>query len=151
MITHENSANLGQAKQIVRPLPPGSKIEYMGEPATVVADNGGPSFIVEINGIRQERLWCFDGTECTVLEFGKSGTAFPFARWETIVTAPLDETRVLLYRPGYAEDIAICWWNSATREWVSMQGILFSAGTHWMPLPERPNMTATLMMPSADE
>ena len=31
----------------VRPLPPGSEIEYMGEYATVVADNGGASLLVD--------------------------------------------------------------------------------------------------------
>ena len=126
-----------QVDRRVRPLPAGAEIEYMGEPATVVADNGGPSLIVEIDGMRQEWMWNFEGTECTIVSLGDSGFAVPFSRWTPICNAPLDGSRVLLYRPGWAEDTAVCWWNSASCEWIPVRGTLFADATHWMPVPER--------------
>ena len=123
----------------VRPLPPGSEIEYMGEYATVVADNGGASLLVESDGIRQEWMWSFEGVECSVVSLSADGTAVPLARWAPIETAPHDGSRVILYRAGFAEDVAVCWWNAGTSEWVPVQGVLFSEATHWTPVPERPN------------
>ena len=143
MNTHNEPPVLGPVQPTGRPLPAGAEIEYMGETATVVADNGGPSLIVESEGIRQEWMWVFEDTECTIVSFGDSGFAVPFVRWAPICTAPLDGTRVLLYRSGWAEDAAVCWWSSATCEWIPVQGTLFSEATHWMPVPERPNVKLT--------
>jgi hypothetical protein len=111
----------------------------MGEYATVIADNGGASLLVECDGIRQEWMWEFEGTACTLVSLSGDGFAVPFLRWAEIATAPRDGTRVLLFRPGFAEDMCIGWWNSGTSEWVPVQGVLFSEATHWAPLPERPN------------
>ena len=124
----------------VRPLPAGAEIEYMGERATVVADNGGASLLVESDGIRQEWMWEFDGTPCVLISMSNSGAAVPFSRWAPIATAPLDGSRILLYRAGFAEDAAVCWWSAEAKAWIPVEGVLFCEATHWMPVPERPNV-----------
>ena len=124
----------------VRPLPAGAEIAYMGERATVIADNGGASLIVESDGSKQEWLWEFEGTLCTLISMGEASLVVPFARWSIISTAPKDGSRILLYRAGFAEDVAVCWWSAGTEEWIPVQGVLFCDPTHWMAVPERPNV-----------
>ena len=114
----------------------------MGEIATVVADNGGPSLLVDCDGIRQEWLWEFEGSECTLISISAPGAAVPFGRWAPIDTAPRNGTRVLLYRAGFAEDVAVCWWSEGVDEWEAVCGNSFPEPTHWMALPERPNVRA---------
>ena len=127
----------------VRPLPPGAEIEYMGETATVVADSGGQSLLVESDGIRQEWMWTFEGTACTVVSMSAAGMAVPIGRWAPIATAPRDGTRLLLYRAGFGEDVAVCWWRNNYDKWVPVQGNVFPEATHWMAVPERPNVIST--------
>lgn len=125
-----------------QPLPAGSQIEYMGEFAIVVADNGGPSLLVECDGVQQEWMWSFEGTECRVVGVPPSGQAVPFGRWAPISGAPRDGSRVLLYREGYAEDRAVCWWSRDQEEWVAVHGSAFPGATHWMHAPAGPGKPA---------
>jgi hypothetical protein len=51
-----------------RPLPPGTRIDYCGEEAVVVCDDGGRSIDVIVCGEgRMTWAWKFDGTECVVI------------------------------------------------------------------------------------
>lgn len=125
----------------VRPLPPGAIIEYMGDYATVVADDGGPSLIVESDGNRQEWLWVCEGVACTVSSMSKPGHAVPFMRWADIGTAPKDGTRVLLYQEAWAEDVCVGFWSNDSDEWrVAGSGSPWIGPTHWASIQERPNV-----------
>ncbi len=48
-------------------LPPGTVIEYMGEEATVLEDNGGDCLTVQCYGDRQKWRWTFEDVSCTVV------------------------------------------------------------------------------------
>lgn len=48
-------------------LPAGAVIDYRGEEATVVADQGGSELDVEVDGHRQRWQWTFEGVSCTVV------------------------------------------------------------------------------------
>ena len=61
------------------------------------------------------------------------------SEWESIETAPKDETRVLLYRKGWAENTGVGRWSTNGKQWVSVPGDWAWKATHWMPLPEPPN------------
>lgn len=50
-----------------KPLPAGAVIEYMGEEATVLADQGGERIEVEVDGHRQRWWWTFEEVSCTVV------------------------------------------------------------------------------------
>lgn len=52
---------------LTRPLPAGTLIEYCGERATVIEDQGGACVMVNVDGFKQEWQWCFEGEECKVL------------------------------------------------------------------------------------
>lgn len=52
---------------IQRPLPPGSIIDFCGETATVICDQGGSTISVLADGFRQNWYWIFEGTTCTVI------------------------------------------------------------------------------------
>lgn len=58
--------------------------------------------------------------------------------WQPIETAPLDGTRVLLFREEFAEAMAVAWWNAGTSDWIPVNGVLFVGPTAWMPLPQPP-------------
>lgn len=49
-------------------LPKGTKVDYCGMLAVVVADQGGDSLTVLCEDHVQRWYWCFEGVECTVLE-----------------------------------------------------------------------------------
>lgn len=53
--------------------------------------------------------------------------------WRPISTAPLDGTRVLLHRRGWAENMAVGWWSGDG--WNCVYGSPFLDATSWMPLP----------------
>jgi hypothetical protein len=50
-----------------RPLPPGSVIEFCGEEATVISDNGGHKITVNAGGFEVEWYWKFQDVSCTVV------------------------------------------------------------------------------------
>jgi hypothetical protein len=52
---------------IHRPLPPGAIIDFCGEQATVICDQGGSTISVLADGFRQNWYWAFEGTACTVI------------------------------------------------------------------------------------
>ena len=54
--------------ELARPLPKGTEIDYRGEPATVIEDDGGSTIIVEWYGIKQTWFWEFDGHECSIVQ-----------------------------------------------------------------------------------
>ena len=119
-------------------LPVGSEIDYMGERAVVVADDGGPSLLVEADGIGQEWMWEFEGKLCTVVSIGAEGSLVALGRWAPIKSAPRDGSRVLIYREGFAEDRAVCWWSESSEEWEAVNGSTFPGATHWMTAPAAP-------------
>jgi hypothetical protein len=51
-----------------RPLKPGTLIDYCGEIAEVVFDNGGSKIDVKIDNTYQSWYWKFEGVECIVVE-----------------------------------------------------------------------------------
>ena len=59
-------------------------------------------------------------------------------KWQPIETAPKDGSDVLLYRPGWAIMMAVCWWDSMHKIWkpVCSQSEFIDA-THWKPWPEK--------------
>lgn len=57
--------------------------------------------------------------------------------WNPIQTAPSDGTRVLLFREGFAEAMAVAW-RGTDEEWRPVNGSTFPEPTHWMPLPAPP-------------
>jgi hypothetical protein len=59
--------------------------------------------------------------------------------WRPIATAPKRGQRILLYRRGYREAQAACWWSTEHREWHAVLGFAFHDATHWQPLPEPPS------------
>ncbi len=54
--------------------------------------------------------------------------------WQSIETAPTDGTRILLYRDGYAENMAVCWRDNYLNQWRPVHGGTFQNPTAWMPL-----------------
>lgn len=56
-------------QQVVkRPLPPGAVIEFCGDHAVVVHDDGGDSRLtVELDGQRHLWWWTFEGASCSVV------------------------------------------------------------------------------------
>lgn len=58
--------------------------------------------------------------------------------WKPIATAPKDETRVILFRDGWEENMAICTYMKSINEWIAVGGCVFNGPTYWMPLPESP-------------
>jgi len=119
-------------------LPVGSEIDYMGERAVVVADDGGPSLLVDVDGIAQEWMWEFEGQPCTTISLGAEGSLVALGRWAPIGTAPKDGSRVMLFRKGFAEDRALCWWNDSLGDWMAVQGSAFLGATHWVAAPAGP-------------
>ena len=75
--------------------------------------------------------------------------------WQPIETAPKDETRILTVIVGF--HIAIGWWFAEEEKWMTTdaedyadEGSWVEAvrdsyyhPTHWMPLPEAPNVKVT--------
>lgn len=49
------------------PLPAGAVIEYRGEEATVVADQGGSELDVEVDGRQERWQWTYEGVSCSVV------------------------------------------------------------------------------------
>lgn len=65
-----------------------------------------------------------------------SGTT---VEWMPVETAPKDGTRILLYREGWAENVAVCWWSNSQDEWEVAAGLCpFYDATHWIKLPTDP-------------
>lgn len=58
--------------------------------------------------------------------------------WKPIETAPRDGTRILVYREGYAEPVAVCWWSKAFGDWLSVPGAYAWRPDKWRPLPQLP-------------
>ena len=50
------------------PLPPGTKIRFLGTDATVTEDDGGDDLLVMADGISQCWDWEMDGIECEVIK-----------------------------------------------------------------------------------
>ncbi|HJV75135.1 MAG TPA: hypothetical protein VJ654_12995 [Noviherbaspirillum sp.] len=50
-----------------RPLPAGSVIDFCGESATVVHDNGGHKLTVNASGFVTDWYWTFEGESCKVV------------------------------------------------------------------------------------
>jgi hypothetical protein len=50
-----------------RPLPQGAIIDFCGECATVISDDGGRTVSVMADGFQQNWYWEFEGAECTVI------------------------------------------------------------------------------------
>ena len=122
------------------PLPAGSEIDYIGVRATVVADDGGPTLLVDHEGDRQEWAWELEGASCTIVSTAAEaeGSLVALGRWASIDSAPRDGSRVILFREGYAEDLAICWWDGSREDWEAVHGSAFPGATHWMRTPEGP-------------
>lgn len=59
-----------QPKDMRPPLKPGTRIDYSGEKATVVHDDGGDTLDVQVDGMSKPMRWYwkFDGVECTVIK-----------------------------------------------------------------------------------
>ena len=51
-----------------RPLKKGTLIDYCGEIAEVVCDDGGSRIKVKIDGTTQLWYWKFEGVECVVVD-----------------------------------------------------------------------------------
>lgn len=49
------------------PLPAGTLIEYCGERAVIVSDDGDNQVTVEVDGSIMRWWWRFDGVECQVV------------------------------------------------------------------------------------
>lgn len=58
--------------------------------------------------------------------------------WRPIETAPRDGTRILAYRSGFAELLAIIFWSSDFDIWTPVHGNSWLSPTHWMSLPPPP-------------
>lgn len=58
--------------------------------------------------------------------------------WLPIDVVPKNGERVLVFRKGYAESKAVCWWNSVEQVFIAVGGNEFYGATHWMPLPMEP-------------
>lgn len=58
--------------------------------------------------------------------------------WMPIETAPRDGTRILMFRYGWAESMAVGYWDSTWSAFCPVGGSFFQGATHWMPLPEPP-------------
>lgn len=56
-----------KSKNVSRPLPPGTLIDYLGLRATVILDTGRNEIRVSSDGSESTWLWCLDGVECTVI------------------------------------------------------------------------------------
>lgn len=50
-----------------RPVPKGAIIEFCGEQATVVQDDGGPTITVNDGVCIQQWYWVFEGEPCRVV------------------------------------------------------------------------------------
>lgn len=62
--------------------------------------------------------------------------------WKPIETAPKDGSRVLTYRYGFRESMAVAWFNNSgcgVERWVPVNGSAWPDPTHWMPLPAPPS------------
>lgn len=63
-------------------------------------------------------------------------------RWRKIHTLPDDlkssGRRVMLYRRGWREDMALCWWNGDFDHWNTVLGNAFIGATHWSYAPTPP-------------
>ena len=59
--------------------------------------------------------------------------------WKRIETAPLDGTRVLIYRENW-EEHTLVGWAHADGDWCVAGGYPLAGPTHWMELPEPPEV-----------
>jgi len=59
--------------------------------------------------------------------------------WQPIETAPKDGSRVLTYRSGFLENMAVAWYSMNLDAWLPVNGSAWPEPTHWMPLPAAPS------------
>ena len=65
--------------------------------------------------------------------------------WRPIKTAPKDGTRIVLYREGFAESMAIAWYDKEYEcPWIPVNGTSFPEPTHWKPCPDVPKVLPKL-------
>lgn len=62
--------------------------------------------------------------------------------WQPIETAPMDGRRILTFREGFQENIAVAWYSASTDMWIPVYGDIWPNPTHWMPLPQPPKESA---------
>lgn len=58
-------------------------------------------------------------------------------KWQTIETAPKDGTNVLVWDHN---ESFIAWWDKRERTWWRRDAIIHLYPTHWMPLPNPPEI-----------
>ena len=58
-------------------------------------------------------------------------------------TTAEDGTRVIVFRMGWVESMAVCWYDGEQMAWRPVDGFVFHSPTHWMPLPPAPAATAS--------
>ncbi len=54
-------------QSVARPLPAGAIIDFCGEQAIVISDDGGRTVSVLADGFKQNWYWVFEGAACTVV------------------------------------------------------------------------------------
>ena len=57
--------------------------------------------------------------------------------WMPIATAPKDGSDILAYNPATRKHVVVFWKRDA---WIFPELVFSSSITHWMPLPDAPNV-----------
>jgi Protein of unknown function (DUF551) len=63
--------------------------------------------------------------------------------WQLIETAPKDDLEhVLLFGDGvsFTKCVFVGYWDEMIQEWILFDSVNFVVPTHWMHLPEAPNV-----------
>lgn len=98
---------------IQRPLPMGSVIDYCGERATVLSDDGGPTVEVMADGFIQRWFWKFEGTSCTVVSVPSEAAT---ANYEiTVKSMPMGQATKVTGFVGTTEVITLS--NGVSGAW----------------------------------
>lgn len=85
---------------------------------------------ISINGITQDSLGkCIDEALSELKE----------NNWQPIEAAPKDATNILIYSVGFEKHV-IGYWNMHVDSWQAQKGVYINHPTHWMPLPQPPNI-----------
>lgn len=58
--------------------------------------------------------------------------------WLPISSAPKDGTILLLINMNQSKGMAVSWWSSWRKVWITSGGVEIHQPTHWMPLPPPP-------------
>lgn len=61
--------------------------------------------------------------------------------WQTMETAPKDGTDILIVTEN--REIVLCYWNNAFNIWYCTDHRGYKNPSHWMPLPELPQIDKT--------